>query len=378
MHFDRHGLIVATRDETPVGFVHAGFGPSDDGLSLDTSMGTTHILMVDPAERESTLADELLAASEDYLRSRGATVIYAGGINPLNSFYLGLYGGSEIPGVLQSDVVLQAACRSARLPRDRPRAHHAVRPGARPPARVARAAAHQAHDAGRREDRPAAQDLVGSLRVGLAAARLLSARRERPGPRRRLGVVLGHAAAVGLLGHEHRGPVRAVRRRPSCAAAATPATCSARRSASCAAAASRRSKPKRWRSNEAAAAYYTKLGFTEIDHGVVFRKDAALQLQDHAGSVRMTHGLRAVTKREGWLQRLTLQLEADVLRNPVHPADPVDPVNSTLTPAPARRSARRTCRPTIGRRRGSSSSRRASPSRRRGPRPAASPGRSAS
>ena len=27
-------------------------------------------------------------------------------------------------------------------------------------------------------------------------------------------------------------------------------------------------------SNEAAAAYYTKLGFTEIDHGIVYRKDA--------------------------------------------------------------------------------------------------------
>ena len=26
-------------------------------------------------------------------------------------------------------------------------------------------------------------------------------------------------------------------------------------------------------SNEAAAAYYAKLGFTEIDHGVIFRKD---------------------------------------------------------------------------------------------------------
>ncbi len=113
MNFDRRGLIVATRDGTPVGFVHGGFGPSDDGLSLDTSLGTTHILMVDPAERESTLPDELLAAGEEYLRGRGASVLYAGGINPLNSFYLGLYGGSEIPGVLQSDVLLQGACQRA-------------------------------------------------------------------------------------------------------------------------------------------------------------------------------------------------------------------------------------------------------------------------
>jgi ribosomal protein S18 acetylase RimI-like enzyme len=45
------------------------------------------------------------------LRRQGATVLYAGGVKPLNSFYLGLYGGSEIPGVLASDNALQQACR---------------------------------------------------------------------------------------------------------------------------------------------------------------------------------------------------------------------------------------------------------------------------
>ena len=103
MHFDRHGLIVATRDGLPVGFVHAGFGPNEDGTGLDTSMGTTHLLMMRSGYEDPHLADELLAASEDYLRSQGASVLYVGGIKPLNSFYLGLYGGSEIPGVLQSN-----------------------------------------------------------------------------------------------------------------------------------------------------------------------------------------------------------------------------------------------------------------------------------
>jgi GNAT superfamily N-acetyltransferase len=36
-------------------------------------------------------------------------VIYAGGIKPLNAFYLGLYGGSELPGVLLTDPVLNDA-----------------------------------------------------------------------------------------------------------------------------------------------------------------------------------------------------------------------------------------------------------------------------
>ena len=60
--------------------------------------------------RHDVLADELLAGSEAYLRASGAKVIYAGGIRPMNAFYLGLYGGSELPGVLVTDPVLGATC----------------------------------------------------------------------------------------------------------------------------------------------------------------------------------------------------------------------------------------------------------------------------
>jgi ribosomal protein S18 acetylase RimI-like enzyme len=69
--------------------------------------------MVQGGDIDGALADDLLRASEEYMRNRGTQVIYAGGINPLNSFYLGLYGGSEIPGVLQSDAVLQSAANRA-------------------------------------------------------------------------------------------------------------------------------------------------------------------------------------------------------------------------------------------------------------------------
>lgn len=110
MHFDRQGLIVATKDDVPVAFVHAGFGPNEDRTSIDTSMGTTLLMMMRPGMEDQALADDLLAASEEYLRSRGATVFYAGGLKPLNSFYLGLYGGSEIPGVLHSNDLLRDAC----------------------------------------------------------------------------------------------------------------------------------------------------------------------------------------------------------------------------------------------------------------------------
>jgi ribosomal protein S18 acetylase RimI-like enzyme len=110
MHFDRQGLIVATKNDIPVGFVHAGFGPSEDHSAIDTSMGTTLLLMMRQGMESDALADQLLAASEDYLRSRGTKVFYAGGLKPFNSFYLGLYGGSEIPGVLHSNVWLRDAC----------------------------------------------------------------------------------------------------------------------------------------------------------------------------------------------------------------------------------------------------------------------------
>lgn len=106
-YFDRHGLIVAVDGDRPVGFVHAGFGPNADGSDLSPERGVTCMLMTDPEhpERES-IARELLTQSEDYLMRRGARELYGGCIEPLNPFYLGLYGGSELPGVLASHTEL--------------------------------------------------------------------------------------------------------------------------------------------------------------------------------------------------------------------------------------------------------------------------------
>jgi len=110
-YFDPAGLIVALRDGHAVGFVHAGFGPNDEGTALSTEMGTTYLLMLEGSAPDTALADELVARSEVYLRERGATALYGGGIRPLNGFYLGLYGGSELPGVLDTDLVFADACR---------------------------------------------------------------------------------------------------------------------------------------------------------------------------------------------------------------------------------------------------------------------------
>lgn len=109
-YFDPQGLIVALSENTPIGFVHAGFGANEQQSDIDTSMGTTYQLMLRADRRNDGIADELLRRAEEYLRGRGAKVLYGGGIRPLNAFYLGLYGGSELPGVLVSDPVLGATC----------------------------------------------------------------------------------------------------------------------------------------------------------------------------------------------------------------------------------------------------------------------------
>lgn len=105
LYFDYGGLIVAREDGRPVGFAHAAFGSNDRGDDLSTELGVTCMVLVRPDCAESEVAAGLLERCERYLRGRGAKVLYGGGIRPLNPFYLGLYGGSELPGVLDSDLV---------------------------------------------------------------------------------------------------------------------------------------------------------------------------------------------------------------------------------------------------------------------------------
>lgn len=112
-YFDNRGLILAVDDGRPVGFVHGGFGPNAEETALSTLCGVTCMVMVRPEYRRLGIGSELLARSEAYLTQCGAQVLYGGGIRPLNPFYLGLYGGSELPGVLDSDAEAQALYRSA-------------------------------------------------------------------------------------------------------------------------------------------------------------------------------------------------------------------------------------------------------------------------
>ena len=112
-YFDREGLIVAVDGDRPVGFVHAGFGASDELKSLDKSLGTTCQLLVAPHEERAQIQAELLRASEAYLAASGVRQLFGGAAFPVNPFYLGLYGGSRLPGVLASDVEQSALFKNA-------------------------------------------------------------------------------------------------------------------------------------------------------------------------------------------------------------------------------------------------------------------------
>ena len=102
-YFDPAGVIVACRDGVPVGFVHAGFGVNEQQTWLSTDEGVICVVMVHPNERNFGVGRELVLRAENYLRRAGSIRIYAGQSDGRDSFYGGLYGGSQSAGFLESD-----------------------------------------------------------------------------------------------------------------------------------------------------------------------------------------------------------------------------------------------------------------------------------
>lgn len=103
-YFDKSGLIVACEGADVVGFIHAGFGSNAEGTALSHEAGVISVVLVRPSLRRQGIARRLVARAVDYLRSGGAQEIYAGESAPRNPFYLSLYGWSESVGFLESDV----------------------------------------------------------------------------------------------------------------------------------------------------------------------------------------------------------------------------------------------------------------------------------
>lgn len=102
LYFDRQGLILAESGGDVVGFAHAGFGPSSTGTEIDPRRGVLAALMARPGPDETEILDGLRQAAERYLREKGAESVVAGGTHECSPFYLGLWGGSQIPGVPES------------------------------------------------------------------------------------------------------------------------------------------------------------------------------------------------------------------------------------------------------------------------------------
>lgn len=106
-YFESGGLIIAIDESgdqpVPLGFVHAGFAPNDDLSDLDKSIGIISQLKVVETPKSKEVANELLTRAWGYLAQSGAKDVQAGSMFPFAPFYLGLYGGSQIPGILAKD-----------------------------------------------------------------------------------------------------------------------------------------------------------------------------------------------------------------------------------------------------------------------------------
>jgi ribosomal protein S18 acetylase RimI-like enzyme len=109
-YFEHDALIVA--EDVPaggdgprrvVGFALSGFGPNPDHTALDPTKGVICTVVVRPTDRKHRVGHELFRRAEAFLTARGATDIRVGAQWPNNPYLFGLYGGSNSPGLLESD-----------------------------------------------------------------------------------------------------------------------------------------------------------------------------------------------------------------------------------------------------------------------------------
>ena len=111
--FESQGLFLAFDNGFPVGFAHASFGPNGNKSDLNPETGVIHLIMTVPTYPDPVeLSRRLLEQCEEYLKNKGAKVIFGGPSRSSVSFYTGLYGGSEPIGVYENDHASIAAYES--------------------------------------------------------------------------------------------------------------------------------------------------------------------------------------------------------------------------------------------------------------------------
>jgi len=101
--FDPAGLILAVQGATILGFVHCGFGPNEDKSDLNYTRGIICLLLTIDGQYQTEVCNALIDQGEQYLIGRGSKVILTGTDFPYSPFYLGLYGGSNVPGILSDN-----------------------------------------------------------------------------------------------------------------------------------------------------------------------------------------------------------------------------------------------------------------------------------
>ena len=104
-------MILALKDNQPLGFVHAGYASDDNRNDLEKTAGVICQLRVVPGEFAEEVSHGLMQAAIDYLKSSGSETVHFGSKFPSSPFYLGLYGGSRIPGIAESDEQAAAVCK---------------------------------------------------------------------------------------------------------------------------------------------------------------------------------------------------------------------------------------------------------------------------
>ncbi len=113
-YFERDGFFVATKTnangETELlGFAHAAFDVQADLTDLNQAVGVVAQLRVAECEHRKEIEDSLLCQAEQYLISHGSKEVWFASRFPQAAFYLGLYGGSRVPGAMIEDVAVVEA-----------------------------------------------------------------------------------------------------------------------------------------------------------------------------------------------------------------------------------------------------------------------------
>jgi ribosomal protein S18 acetylase RimI-like enzyme len=100
-YFDPAGLIIAEEDHHIVGFIHVGM------IDAPEPTGVVAMICVLPRHQRRGIGTELLRRGEEYLRGKGAKLLFAGAARGCNPFYFGLYGGAVCSGFLLSDAAAE-------------------------------------------------------------------------------------------------------------------------------------------------------------------------------------------------------------------------------------------------------------------------------